>query len=71
MLVLREVVIKFLEEHPGYVCAECTALSLGVPLHLTTMITLGLHRADGFETADGVCSRCHRLIRLIKAERRP
>jgi hypothetical protein len=69
-LDLRDVVIKFLKEHPGYVCAECLASSLGVPLNPTTMITLGLPRAEGFETADDVCSRCHRLIRVIKAEKK-
>jgi hypothetical protein len=68
MLEFRDGVIKFLKEHPDYVCAECLASSLGVPLHATTMITLGLHRADGFETVDAVCSRCHRRIRVIKAE---
>src|SRR5207244_10681602 len=68
MLEFREVVIKFLREHPDYVCAECLASSLGVPVHPTTMITLGLHRADGFETSHGVCSRCQRHIRVIKAE---
>ena len=68
MLEFREVVIKFLREHPDYVCAECLASSLGVPVHPTTMITLGLHRADGFETVDDVYSRCHRRIRVIKAE---
>jgi len=68
MLEFRDGVIKFLKEHPDYVCAECLASSLGVPLHATTMITLGLHRADGFETVDALCSRCHRRIRVIKAE---
>jgi hypothetical protein len=71
MWEFREIVIKFLRGHPDYVCAECLASSLGAPLHPTTMITLGLHQADGFETVDDVCSRCHRLIRVIKAERRP
>jgi hypothetical protein len=68
VLEFREVVINFLKEHPAYVCAECLASSLGVPLHPTTMITLGLHRAGGFESVDDVCSRCHRRIRVIKAE---
>jgi DNA-directed RNA polymerase subunit RPC12/RpoP len=68
MLEFREGVIEFLKEHPDYVCAECLAVSLGVPAHATKMITLGLHRADGFETVDHVCSRCHRRIRVIKAE---
>jgi DNA-directed RNA polymerase subunit RPC12/RpoP len=67
-LEFRDGVIKFLREHPDYVCAECLASSLGVPLHATTMITLGLHRADGFETVDAVCSRCHRRIRVIKVD---
>ena len=70
VLGFREGVIRFLEEHPGYVCAECLALSVGAPLSPTTMITLGLHPADGFATADDVCSRCHRLSRVIKAERK-
>jgi DNA-directed RNA polymerase subunit RPC12/RpoP len=68
MLEFREGVIKFLKEHVDYVCAECLASSLGMPLHATTMITLSLQRADGFETGDDVCSRCHRRIRVIKAE---
>jgi len=68
VLDFREAVIKFLKEHPGYLCAECLASSLGVPVHPTTMITLGLQRAEGFETSHGVCSRCQRLIRVIKAE---
>ncbi len=70
VLGFREGVIRFLEEHPGYVCAECLASSVGAPLSPTTMITLGLHRAAGFTTADAVCSRCHRLSRVIKAERK-
>jgi len=69
MLGLREGLIRFLEEHPGYVCAACLASSVGAPLSPTTMITLGLHRADGFATADDVCSHCYRLSRVIKAER--
>jgi hypothetical protein len=68
VLGIREMVIKFLQDHPGYVCAECLASSIGVPPHPTTMITLGLQRAEGFDTADDVCPRCHRLIRVIKAE---
>jgi len=32
------------------------------------MITLGLHRVDGFQTAEDVCSQCRRHIRVIKAE---
>ena len=68
MLEFREVVIKFLREQPDYVCAECLASSLGASAPPTTMITLGLHRADGFETVEDVCSRCHRRIRVIKAE---
>ena len=71
VLDFREVVIRFLEEHSGYVCAECLAASLGGPLHPTTMITLGLHPADGFATANDLCSRCHRRMRVIKAERKP
>ncbi len=58
MLDFREAVIKFLKEHPGYLCAECLASSLGVPVHPTTMITLGLRRAEGFETSHGVCRHC-------------
>jgi len=34
------------------------------------MITLGLHRAEGFATADDVCPQCHRFIRVIKAEKK-
>jgi len=34
------------------------------------MITLGLHRAEGFATADDVCPRCRRFIRVIKAEKK-
>ena len=70
MLGFRDVVIRFLEEHPGYLCAECLASSLEVPLHPTTMITLGLHRAEGFATADDVCPRCRRFIRVIKADKK-
>jgi hypothetical protein len=68
VLPLREVVIKFLREHPAYVCAECLASRLEAPVRPTTMITLGLHRIDGFQTADDVCSQCRRHIRVIKAE---
>ena len=68
VLPLREVVIKFLREHPTFVCAECLASKLEVPILPTTMITLGLHQADGFQTADGVCSQCRRRVRVIKAE---
>ena len=49
--------------------AECLALNLEVPLHPTTMTTLGLHRAEGFATADAVCPQCRRFIRVIKAEK--
>jgi len=70
VLGFREGVIRFLEEHPGYVCAECLAASVGAPLSPTAMITLSLRQADGFATADDVCSRCHRLSRVIKAERK-
>jgi hypothetical protein len=70
VLDFREGVIRFLEAHPGFVCAECLASSVGAPLSPTTMITLGLRRLDGFATADDVCSRCHRLSRVIKAERK-
>jgi hypothetical protein len=34
------------------------------------MITLGLHRAEGFATADDVCPQCPRFIRVIKAEKK-
>jgi hypothetical protein len=34
------------------------------------MITLGLHRAEGFATADDVCPQCRRFIRVIKAEKK-
>src|SRR2546429_6527745 len=68
VLDFREAVIKFLKEHPGYLCAECLASSLGVPVHPTTMITLGLRRAQGFENSHGVWSRCPRHIRVIRAE---
>jgi hypothetical protein len=47
-LGFREGVIRFLEEHPGYVCAECLASSVGAPLSPTAMITLGLHRPRGY-----------------------
>src|SRR5438132_6492654 len=33
------------------------------------MTTLGLHRAEGFATADAVCPQCRRFIRVIKAEK--
>src|SRR5207247_3966570 len=70
VLDFREGVIRFLEEHPGFFCAECLASSIGAPLSPTTMVTLGLNRADGFATADDVWSRCYRLSRVIKAERK-
>src|SRR5437762_13142428 len=52
VIPLREVVIKFLKEHPAYVCAECLASRLEAPVPPTTMITLGLHRADGFRSEE-------------------
>jgi hypothetical protein len=63
---MREVVIKFLKEYPAYVCAECLASRLEVPVSPIAMITLGLHRVEGFETADDVCSQCRRRGRVIK-----
>jgi hypothetical protein len=51
---------------PGFICSNCIASSVVLPGAIVTMVTLGLSRVDGFETADGACARCGARGRVIR-----
>ncbi len=54
-------VSRYLAEHPGYLCAEFLASSVGAPPCPTAMITLDLHEVDGVASAHNVCSRVDKV----------
>jgi hypothetical protein len=60
----HEAVRTFLKEHAAYICAECLASRLGLPLPQTLMVTLGLQQV---ETTEDLCSLCHGRARVIRA----
>ena len=39
-MLLHEAVFTFLKGHPAYICAECLASRLELPLPQTVMVTL-------------------------------
>jgi len=68
-LKLHEAVITFLKERAAYICAECLASKLELPLPQTMMVTLGLQQVDWFETTEDLCSLCHGRTRVIRAKK--
>jgi len=69
-LQLHEAVFTFLKEHAAYICAECLASRLELPLPQTMMVTLGLQQqVDSFETTVDLCSQCHGRARVIRAKK--
>ena len=67
---LHEAVFTFLKEHAAYICAECLASRLELPLPQTMMVTLGLQQqVDSFETTEDLCSLCRGRARLIRAKK--
>lgn len=69
MRQFREDVIAFLKQHAAYICAECLAARMSLPLRSITMITLGLQNVDWFEAADDLCSLCHHRTRVIRLKK--
>ena len=65
LLQHQEAVLTFLKEHAAYICAECLASRLELPLPQTVMVTLGLQQV---ETTEDLCSLCHGRARLIRAK---
>jgi len=51
----------------GFICSQCIASSLALPSAHVAMATLGLGRGDGFETANGACTRCGVRQRVIRS----
>jgi hypothetical protein len=62
----HEAVRTFLKEHAAYICAECLASRLELPLPQTMMVTLGLQQV---ETTEDLCSLCHGRARVIRAKK--
>jgi hypothetical protein len=62
----QEAVLTFLKEHAAYICAECLASRLELPLPQTMMVTLGLQQV---ETTEDLCSLCHGRARVIRAKK--
>ncbi len=69
LLENHEAVLTFLKEHAAYICAECLASRLELPLPQTMMVTLGLQQIDSFETTEDLCSLCHGRARVIRAKK--
>ena len=67
---LHETVFTFLKVHAAYICAECLAYRLELPLPQTMMVTLGLQQqVDSFETTEDLCSLCRGRARVIRAKK--
>ena len=64
MRELRETIMGLLRETDETVCAECVATALGQQVRVVTMVMLGLR--DRIASFHGVCSTCHRHVRVIR-----
>ena len=62
----HEAVRTFLKEHAAYICAECLASRLALPLSQTMIVTLGLQQV---ETTEDLCPLCHGRARVIRAKK--
>jgi hypothetical protein len=69
LLRFHEAVLTLLKEHAAYICAECLASRLELPLPPIMMVMLGLQRVDSFETTEDICSLCYSRTRVIRAKK--
>jgi len=63
---LRDTILGLLREPNESLCAECVATALGQQVRVVIMSMLGLR--DGVASVQGVCSTCHRHVRVIRRE---
>ncbi len=63
---LRETIVGLLREPGETLCAECVATALNQRVGVVMMTMLGLD--ERFASFHGVCSTCHRHVRVIKRE---
>ena len=68
---IQDDIAAVIRAAPGFLCSECLATAHGIPRHVAAMTTLGLARLEGFEMADGRCSRCTERRRVIRAVSSP
>jgi hypothetical protein len=61
---LRDTIIGLLGEPGGAMCAECIAAALGQQVRVVIMTMLGFD--DRGASLHGVCSSCHRQVRVIR-----
>jgi hypothetical protein len=60
-------IAALLARHPGFICSECIADTLGLPEAAVAMTTIGLGLLDRFESASyHPCSRCGAKTRVIR-----
>lgn len=64
---IQDDIAAAIRASPGFLCSDCLAVAQNVSPHVAAMTTLGLARLDGFEMADGSCSRCGQRRRVIRA----
>lgn len=69
MRELRDTIIGLLRKPDETLCAECVATVLGQQVGVVIMTILGLRREVA--SFQGVCSTCHRHVRVIRRETHP
>ena len=67
MRALRETIVGLLREGDEALCAECVATALGQRVGIVMMMILG-GLDERVASSQGVCSACHRHVRVIRRE---
>jgi hypothetical protein len=71
-MTFRQQIANFLGANPGFICSECIASALVLPIQQVAIATIGLIRLQGFDSSPRYpCSRCGAQTRVIREHAAP